>query len=151
MSSFSNTDTPVRKLKFNDKFKPASCHEGDELYPNGIFEFNITKLLKFVNENPDDFPVEMVDVESIKSFPPTNPDESTIQSADFSKPIILAEISPGRFNVIDGNHRLEKARRDNKDKILAYRLHPEQHVQFLSSKESYEEYIKYWNAKVCGQ
>jgi len=38
-------------------------------------------------------------------------DESHLAGIDLSQPVILAEIAPGRFNVIDGNHRMEKARR----------------------------------------
>ena len=34
--------------------------------------------------------------------------ESTIAAAELSRPVILAEISPGRYNLIDGNHRMAK-------------------------------------------
>ncbi|MGO8715884.1 MAG: ParB N-terminal domain-containing protein [Smithella sp.] len=37
-------------------------------------------------------------------------------------PIILAEISSGRYNVIDGNHRLEKAYRMEIGYITACKL-----------------------------
>ena len=43
--------------------------------------------------------------------------ESHLATVDVSKPVIVAEISPGRFNVIDGNHRMEKARRSGMETI----------------------------------
>lgn len=69
-------------------------------------------------------------------------------SVDVSKPIIVAEITPGRFNVIDGNHRMEKARRLRMERILAHRLCPEQHMQFLTTEKGYRAYIEYCNGKL---
>lgn len=101
----------MKKLTFNDKFEASLLDEGDEFYLNGIFEFNITNLLAFIKNNPDLFPIEHVQAEAIRYFDSKNLDESTLQTADLNVPIILGEISPNRFNVIDGNHRLEKAYR----------------------------------------
>jgi hypothetical protein len=64
------------------------------------------------------------------------------------QPIILAEVSPGRFNVIDGNHRVERARRDGLDTIPAYRVPAEEHVAFLKTVCGYEAYVRYWNDKL---
>ena len=76
--------------------------------------------------------------------------ESHIDVVDISTPIILAEICPGRYNVIDGNHRVEKAYRTGADHIAAYKLKPRQHMPFLTSMESYHAYIEYWNSKIKG-
>ena len=99
-------------MRLDADFQSARVDEGDELFPNGIFEFNITKLLEHVKSNPDSFPVERVKVTDLPAWSSSDLDEATIQKADLSSPIVLAEISPARFNVIDGNHRLERARRD---------------------------------------
>jgi len=32
--------------------------DGDELYPNGIFVFNITKMIKYISEHKDDIALE---------------------------------------------------------------------------------------------
>ena len=85
---------------------------GDEMYPNGIFEFNITRLLAFVQEHADRFLVERVELSEFRDYgksPHLN--EETVRLADLSRPILLAEMAPGRYSVIDGNHRLAKARR----------------------------------------
>ncbi|MFK7848490.1 MAG: ParB/Srx family N-terminal domain-containing protein [Rhodothermales bacterium] len=78
----------------------------------------------------------------------TTINESHVDSVDISQPVILAEISPGHYNLIDGNHRMEKARRLKMKRISAYRLKAEQHVGFLTSKKAYLVYIDYWNGKL---
>lgn len=50
------------KLKVNKKFTPCPIDDGDELFPNGIFEFNITKMFSFIEKNPDKFALEQVSV-----------------------------------------------------------------------------------------
>ncbi|MHB1948856.1 MAG: hypothetical protein ACYCQI_12190 [Gammaproteobacteria bacterium] len=138
----------TRKLKINKEFQPFSKDEGDEFYPNGIFEFNITKLLVFIKANPHTFESEEVAVKAVRTFPSQNLNELTIQNANIAEPIVLAEIAPDRFNVIDGNHRLERAYREGRNKIPAYKVRAEQHVAFLTSVTVYEDYIEYWNSKI---
>ena len=136
------------RMRLDADFQSARVDEGDELFPNGIFEFNITKLLEHVKSNPDSFPVERVKVTDLPAWSSSDLDEATIQKADLSSPIVLAEISPARFNVIDGNHRLERARRDGAESLPAYRLSPSEHHRFLTSTRAYEEYVAYWNSKL---
>lgn len=137
-----------RKFKLMKSFQPCAVATDDELYPNGIFEFNVTKLIAFVRANPDKFPIEEVDVEEVRWGDSDDLDEATIQAANLSNPIILAEISPDNFNVIDGNHRLERAYRDKVEKIPAFRVLADQHLAFLTSERAYRSYIEYWNSKV---
>ena len=106
------------KLKLHKKFKPLPAEADEEFFRNAIFEFNVTKMLAFMAANPDRFPVEEIEVETLMDYGTGDRlDQETIQTANLAHPIILAEISPGRFNVIDGNHRLERARRDGLAKI----------------------------------
>ncbi|MHB1949779.1 MAG: hypothetical protein ACYCQI_16900 [Gammaproteobacteria bacterium] len=137
-----------RKLKVDKEFRPLFKDEGDEFYPNGIFEFNITKLLAFIKTNPHTFQPEEVAVKTARTFTSQNLNELTIQNANIAEPIVSAEIAPDRFNVIDGNHRLEKAYREGRDKIHAYKIRAEQHIAFLTSVTAYEDYIEYWNSKI---
>ncbi len=139
----------LAKLKLDKRFQPCPVEPGDEHYPNGIFEFNITRLLAFIQEHADRFPVERVELSEIPDYG-ESPDlnEETIRSADLSRPILLAEIAPERYGVIDGNHRLAKARRQGATALPAYRLHCPAHVPFLTSTFAYERYVDYWNDKV---
>ena len=136
----------VRILKVDKDFTPCPVVDDDEIFPNGIFKFNITKMLECIEKNHDDVTLEEVAVSDVTSFSHIN--ESHIDSVDISRPVILAEISPGRYNLIDGNHRIEKARRLGVMYIMAYRLNVEQHIRFLTSKTAYLTYIEYWNSKL---
>ena len=139
-------DKPT-KLKINKKFQPSTIDNDDEFFRNGIFEFNITKLTQFIKANPNIFQPEEISINTVR-FPSEHLDESTIQSANTNEPIILAEIAPDRFNVIDGHHRIEKAYRECSVTILAYKVKAEQHIKFLTSVEAYMEYVNYWNTKI---
>jgi hypothetical protein len=137
----------VRKLKVDKKFTPCAVEVDDELFPNGIFEFNITKMLEWIEKNIDDVILEEIEVhESFKSFSSLN--ESHIDTVDISRPVILAEIAPDLYNLIDGNHRMEKARRMKLKSISAYKLNAKQHIRFLTSQKAYLTYIDYWNGKL---
>jgi hypothetical protein len=137
------------KLRLDKGFQPCSAEPGDEMYPNGIFEFNITRLLAFVQEHVDRFHVERVELSEFPDFgnsPHLN--EEAVRLADLSRLILLAEIAPGRYSVIDGNHRLAKARRQGAAALPAYRLQCPTHVPFLTSAFAYTKYVEYWNNKV---
>ena len=42
------------KLKLDKNFQPCPLDDGDEAYPNSIFEFNITRLLAHIDARPED-------------------------------------------------------------------------------------------------
>lgn len=134
-----------KKLKVDSHFTPCPTDEGDELYPNGIFIFNITKMTEYIlNSNIKCEEVPVVEFNDCSS----NLNEAHLATVDVSIPVIIAEISPGRYNVIDGNHRMEKARRSGIEKIRAYKLSPEHHLQFLTTERAYLAFIEYWNDKL---
>ena len=132
-----------KKLKLSKKFKALAREDGDEFFPNGIFKFNITKLLSLIAASSSQFPVEQISVKQYAIWDKKCLTETTVETANLANPIVLGEISPGRFNVIDGNHRLEKARRQGLEALPAYRVRVEQHLAFLTSEKAYEAYIKY--------
>ena len=136
----------TRKLKINRRFTPCPIEDEDELYPNGIFVFNITKMTEYVLKNPDIACEEVLVKDFISSFSKCN--ESHLPTVDVTKPVILAEIAPGRFNVIDGNHRMEQAKRSGVERIPTYKVGPEVHLQFLTTEEGYLAYVEYWNDKL---
>lgn len=136
-----------KKLKVDKNFIPLPVADDDELYPNGIFLFNITKMLEYIHDNPDLFIPEVISVKAIyRQSAVIN--ASHLDTVDLAKPIILAEIAPDRYNVIDGNHRVEKAHRRNIETVLAYRIKAEQHTKFLVNRVAYEKYVEYWNDNI---
>lgn len=129
------------------RFNPCPVHDGDELFPNGIFVLNITKMLEYIGNNPAD--VESVEVtvsDLAQGF--SSLKEPYVQPVDISRPVVLAEISPGRYNLIDGHHRVEKASRQGVKTVRAYKLTVRQHIPFLTSRNAYLKYVKYWNDKL---
>ena len=137
----------AERLKANENFTPCPINEGDELYPNGIFVFNITKLLEHIEKNPNEIDLVKVEIADFsRSFSSIN--ESYVDSVDVSRPVLLAEISPGHYNLIDGNHRMEKARKKGISRILAYKLNVNQHIEFLTERKAYLSYVEYWNGKL---
>ena len=132
-----------RRLKLNPNFAPLPSEPGEEFFANGIFEFNVSKMLSFIKAHPDIFPKETVALRDIPAIVTDGSDEATIARADLDNPVILAEISPGQFNLIDGHHRLARARREGRAAIPAYRIGPEHHTAFLTAKTSYESYVTY--------
>jgi hypothetical protein len=134
--------------KASKAFQPLAIREGDELFPNGIFEFNISRLEELIASNSDRFAVEMTAIAPFVRLNYSSLDQDHISIADLTRPIILAEIAPGRFGLIDGNHRMAKAAKAGIATLPAFRVWFPDHVAFLTSQEAYFTYMAYWNEKV---
>ena len=135
------------KLKIDNNFTPCPAIAGDEMRANGIFVFNITKMSEYIKNNLDSIMLQKITVKDfLESFLSIN--ESHMETVDISQPIILAEIAPDQHNVLDGNHRMEKARRAGIKHLPAYKLNVNQHLQFLIDKTAYISYVEYWNSKL---
>jgi len=137
-----------RLFRVNKAFNPLPMEEGEEFFCNGIFEFNITKLSAFIDGNRDRFMEEHIELSSPDFSFSSELNDRAVEAARVESPVILAEISPGRFNLIDGHHRVEKARRLGLQSIPAYRVKAEDHLAFLTSLKAYEKYVMYWNGKL---
>jgi hypothetical protein len=135
-----------RKLKYHPGFKECIVNEEDEIYRNGFFHFNISRLQQYIDANPEKFSVVEIKISDYIAFSKIN--ESHIDGVDNTKPVIIAEIAPQRYNLIDGNHRAVKAHRQNHKTIKAYQIKMEEHIPFLISHEMYKKYVNYWNSKL---
>jgi hypothetical protein len=120
----------------------------DELYANGIFEFNITRFLAFIETHADAFPIEFIALAEIPDYGASRLDEQTLRIADLSRPALMAEIAPGQYNLIDGHHRIARAKREGALTVPARKISCPEHVAFLTSTTAYEKYVEYWNGKV---
>jgi len=138
----------AKMLNIDKKFAPCPMTDGDEMYPNGIFVFNITKMIAHIETMPDRMAREEIAVKDYYwGFSSLN--ETHLPTVDISRPVIIAEISPGRYELIDGHHRMERARRIGLESVLAYRMNVDQHIRFLTSMKAYTAYIEYWNSKLA--
>lgn len=134
-------------LMFDKNFTPLPVDESDEIFANGIFLFNITKMLEFIHSHLDEFVTENIAVKDyFKEFSSIN--ENHMNFVQISELVLLAEMAPGRYNLIDGNHRMEKARRMGIENIMAYRLNVKHHIKFITTQRAYAAYIEYWNDKL---
>lgn len=98
------------RQRIDNDFIPCPVKPDDELFTLGNFVFNITSMMEFIENNQDKFILEDIPVSNFySSFAKINEDH--VDVVDISRPILLIEISPGQFTLIDGNHRMEKARR----------------------------------------
>lgn len=148
MASLTSPNPAPIRLDLDRRFRPCEPCDGDEIYPNGIFEFNITRLLVHIDA-AGRFPTEFVTLDDIPwAGKSEGLNEVAVMAADLTRPVILAEIAPGRYNLIDGHHRVAKARLEGMTCIPAYRIHCPEQVAFLTTKRAYEAYVHYWNSKV---
>jgi hypothetical protein len=136
------------KLKVDKNFQPCTVEVEDELYANGIFEFNITRFLAFIEAHAEAFPIELIALADIPDYGGSRLDEQTLRMADLSRPALMAEIAPGQYNLIDGHHRVARARRERALTVPARKIGCPEHVAFLTSTTAYEKYVEYWNGKV---
>jgi len=142
------TEKP-RHLRRDSQFQACATEPGDELYPSGIFQFNISRLIAFISAHSERFPTEIVELSEIPDYGSSKRlDDAAIQAANLSRPVLLAEIAPERFSLIDGHHRVAKARRMLTSTITAHRVRCPDHVSFLTSVHDYEQYVEHWNSKL---
>jgi hypothetical protein len=137
-----------RKLKLQDVYVPCIVKEGEEMYPNGIFKFNITRILEHIESGNLSPEFEELEVKKWGSSHLSVLNEAHLPSVDCSQPVILAEISPGRYNIIDGHHRIEKAYRNNLPFVPAYKLKMEQIINYFIDLRGYQAFVPYWNEKL---
>jgi len=152
-----------RKLKLSADRKNYAVEPGDETFRNGMFKFHITKLNEYIDKFTEKFHVVEIDVdEYYEHFGYRDMNPEYIESADIKRPVLLAEIAPDRlhhgypgitkdyysrgYNLIDGHHRLAKAKEAGQARLKAYLIPMEQHSDYIY--EGFETYVEYWNSKL---
>ncbi|MGE6203840.1 hypothetical protein [Guptibacillus hwajinpoensis] len=138
-----------RKIKMDNNYIPLPSHLGDEIYPNGIFHFNISRIVEDIDYGILHMEREKIEVKrwfNTKTRGKIN--ENHLLMVDVSRPIIQAEIRPGMFEIIDGNHRIEKAFRENIPTSPSYKLKGEQLILYFKERDGYMAFVEYWNSKL---
>jgi hypothetical protein len=138
-----------RKIKLNKNYQPLPVYEGNEFFPNGIFNINISRILENINAGLLQVEHEQICVEEwFRTHGRSSINEEHLPSVDVTKTILQAEVRPGMFTIIDGNHRIEKAFRDGILYIHSYKLRGEQLIPYFMKVEGYEAFVVYWNSKL---
>lgn len=66
MLSTAESSLPI-KLKLDKKFQPPISEDGDEL-SNGIFHFNISRLLTVFNVHPERFQIVPIEIDEVPHY-----------------------------------------------------------------------------------
>ena len=155
---------PCPRYIFEDVNRCAPPCDGEEIFANGIFKFNITALIRAFADKKDKLEVAAISVSdwvekaTIDKLVPQH-----IESADLERPVILLEIAPDYrlyntdipesdyvargFVLADGMHRIAKANMLGIAQLPAYLIKMEEHYPFMY--QGYQEYMDYWNQKVA--
>jgi hypothetical protein len=141
-----------RTLKPIQNYTPkVQESEEIEIYPNGVFKFFISKILEDIESGVFKPEMERINIEKWRKSHLQNTDsldENHLKIANTKKPIIQAEIRIGKFEIIDGNHRFEKAFRGGKKTINSYKIYGEELIPYFYDKKGYECFVGYWNSKL---
>lgn len=140
---------PSQKLRRKKNFAPCEALENDEVYNLGIFQFNISRISEHIQKGI--LAAEQEDVDVVKWYHQhctSKVNETHLPTVDTSKPVIQAEISPGKFEIIDGNHRLEKAYRNHIHFISSFKILAKQLVNYFTEENGYIAFVDYWNQKL---
>ena len=138
-----------RVLKLNKNFKPSSI-PAEEVY-GGFLQFNISAILSDIASKK--LIVQKKRIYLKKWFKEHSIEYAIINqkhlpSVNLDTPVIQAELRIERYEIIDGNHRMQKAFDNGRTYINSYRVNGEQLANYLISKEQYEAYVRYWNEKI---
>lgn len=113
------------------------------------FNWNITRASEWIEKNLEQVDLSVVQVGlPVPGADSAKLDETFIPQADLTKPLIIVRMRPEFFRLIDGNHRVAKARLSGIRELPAYYLTQEQHRQFFTSADMQKRYVDYWNDKL---
>lgn len=130
----------------NFSYKSFVNEQGDEIFTDGFVTWNITRLIHYLKENKkwlyklnkEKYEIFIRDDQTV--------DESKIDLVDLEQPVIVVERLKGRYILIDGIHRVRKAKKNNCEYIVAYMVPFEEHIKFLEHRRDFnfivEEYEK---------
>ena len=149
-----------REMVYRPGYYDFSNDDREEWFPNGIFNYNVSRLIRDLaaDETVKETNTPWLNTAVRTSVPVGETiahchglgqmEEEHIQAADLERPLIFIELAPDSFNLIDGHHRLEKARREGITALPAWMVDAHAAVRYLGSEAEYSTYVGYWNSKV---
>jgi len=128
-------------------YEPAWQTNDDEIFHFGALRWNVTKMKQWIKENVDsldilDIPVEpwAVFIENVIRHR-----EDHIDEVNIAEPLIAVEMLEDSIIVVDGAHRILKAKKLGIENLKTYFLPFDLQVQFLINEWEYEQAITMWN------
>lgn len=107
---------------------------------SGHLMWNVGSMLA----NLSSFELVSFNVDALSESNPFHGNTDYAMTTDLSKPIIVVELAENKFKVIDGNHRLFKARSRGIETRSAYYLTKAEQIRFIEdyNEETYHEIIR---------
>ena len=151
-----------REMVYRPDYYTFHTDDREEWFPNGIFHYNVSRLIKdlAVADKGENERAPWINTaikanisadESIHFFGrPAGLKDEHIEAADLERPLIFVELGPDSYNLIDGHHRLEKARRKGIPELPAWLVDAHAAIHYLGSEMEYCRYVEYWNSKIEG-
>jgi len=109
----------------------------DTYWEDGDLKVTITEVLKYLDDI--DEPVENVSTDNLKSILIADDrDDKRVQAADLKYPVIIVVGMNGKYkSILDGNHRVDKAIRNDIPTVKARHLHLQE------APKKYQELLDY--------
>ncbi len=106
-------------------------------------------MIEYIGSGELDAEKEKINVkEWFKSHFRGSVKEEHLPTVDVAKPVIQAEIRPGTFEIIDGNHRIERAYGEELEFIDFCKLRGEKLSPYFADVRGYKAFVEYWNSKL---
>jgi hypothetical protein len=109
----------------------------DTYWKDGDLKVTIKEVLKYLDDN--DVPVKDVSTDKLKSILIADDrDDKRVQAADLKYPVIIVVGMNGKYkSILDGNHRVDKAIRNDIPTVKAREL------DLQSAPKKYQELLDY--------
>ena len=149
-----------REMVYRPEYYDFNTEDRAEWFPVGVFSYNVSRIISDLEQfekDPDavrSFKASVIKrdinvAEAIRyNFGLGNLEKSHILQADIERPLIYVELAPDSYNLIDGNHRLAKAKQLGVEVLSAFFIQSHEAIRYLSSEAEYCDYVDYWNGKV---
>lgn len=82
-------------------------------------------------DDADQFELIEVSVDGLAAYNRFCGDKEYAMTTDLTQPLVLVQLCAGKDKLIDGNHRLYKAKLLGVKTLSAYYLTPEQHQKYI--------------------
>jgi len=150
-------DKKIFKLKKDKRYAPFPLVDGNEIFRNGIFRINITKIMEHIEcgvikpiKSAEDKGTVGINVQKWYRSHSWHGliNEDHLPNVDITKPVIQVEFNPGMYKIIDGHHRMALAYRKGVATVESYKLNIKQWLPYFADVRGYESFVDYWNSKV---
>lgn len=98
---------------------------------NGILIWDVTSILEDIEQHPDSYTIQTLSTALLADHNDARVSHTRAMASDLAKPLVVAELSKDHLLLIDGNHRLYKARTLGLENIPCYYLSQRQQQHFI--------------------